>query len=56
MSLDDAGASPGFGPRQGRVEVRRLRHWHAVWPRVGQSAPHVTSFVELLAKAGPPGR
>ncbi|MFY1828496.1 LysR family transcriptional regulator [Myxococcus fulvus] len=40
-----------------RVTRRGLRrHWHAVWPRAVRPAPHVTSFVELLARAGPPGR
>ncbi|HEX8538918.1 MAG TPA: LysR family transcriptional regulator [Cystobacter sp.] len=32
------------------------RHWHAAWPRSVRPAPYLTAFVELLAKAGPPGR
>ncbi|NTX15592.1 LysR family transcriptional regulator [Myxococcus sp. CA056] len=40
-----------------RVTRKGLRrHWHAVWPRAVRPTPHLTSFVELLAKAGPPGR
>jgi LysR family transcriptional regulator for metE and metH len=31
------------------------RHWHAAWPRTVRPAPYLTAFVELLAKAGPPG-
>jgi LysR family transcriptional regulator, regulator for metE and metH len=32
------------------------RHWHAAWPRSVRPTPYLTAFVELLAKAGPPGR
>lgn len=40
-----------------RVTRKGLRrHWHAVWPRAVRPAPHLTAFVELLEKAGPPLR
>lgn len=32
------------------------RHWHAAWPRVVRPPPWLGTFVELLAKAGPPER
>lgn len=32
------------------------RHWHAAWPRAVRPAPWLGTFVELLTKAGPPGR
>lgn len=32
------------------------RHWHAAWPRAVRPPPWLGTFVELLAKAGPPGR
>lgn len=32
------------------------RHWHAAWPRTVRPPPYLAPFVELLAKAGPPGR